>query len=38
MARAVNFFEFEISDIRFGISVSKDIEMGGVATALLEKW
>ena len=28
------FFEFEIFDVRFGISVPKDIKMGGVAIAL----
>ena len=38
MANAVNFFKFEIFDVRFGINVQKDIKMGGVAIALLEKW
>ena len=37
MARAVIFFEFEIFDVRFGISVPKDIQMGGVAIALPKK-
>ena len=37
MARAANFFEFEILDIRFGISVPKDIKVGGVAIALAKK-
>ena len=37
MARAVNFFEFEIFDVRFGISVQKDIKIGGVAIALPKK-
>ena len=38
MARAVNFFEFEIFDVRFGISVPKVLKMGGVAIALPKKW
>ena len=29
MARAVIFFEFEIFGVRFGISVPKDIKLGG---------
>ena len=38
MARAVNFFfEIEIFDVRFGISLPKDIKMGDVAIALPEK-
>ena len=38
MARAVNFFfYFEIFDVRFGISVPKDIKMGGAAIALSKK-
>ena len=32
------FSEFEISDVRFGISVPKDIKMGGVTIALPKKW
>ena len=32
------FLKFEIFDVRFGISVPKDIEMGGVAIALPKKW
>ena len=32
-----HFFEFDIFDITFGITVPKDIEMGGVATALTKK-
>ena len=31
------FLEFEIFDVRFGISVPKDIKMGGVAIALPKK-
>ena len=39
MASAVKFsFEFEIFDVRFGISVPKGINMGGVAIALPKKW
>ena len=37
MPRAVSFFEFEIFDVRFGISVPKYIKMDGVAIALLKK-
>ena len=38
MARAVNFFELEIFDVRFGISIPKDKKkMGGVAIALPKK-
>ena len=32
------FFEFEIFDVRFEISVLKDIKMVGVVTALSKKW
>ena len=38
MAHAVNFFEFEIFDVRIGISVPKDIKMSGVAIATSKKW
>ena len=34
MALAVIFFEFNIFDVRFGVSVSKDIKMDGAAIAL----
>ena len=37
MARAVNFFEFEIFGARFGISAPKDIKMCGVAITLPKK-
>ena len=32
------FFEFEIYNVRFGISVPKDINMGSVAIALPKIW
>ena len=38
MARAVSFFELEMFDVRFGITVTKDIKMDGVAIALPKKW
>ena len=31
------FFEFEIFDVRIGISVPKDIKMGAVAIAMPKK-
>ena len=37
MTRAVNFLEFEIFDVRLGISVPKDKTMGAVAIALPKK-
>ena len=37
MTCAVNFFELENFDIRFGISIPKDIEMSGVAISLPKK-
>ena len=37
MADAVIFFEFEIFDVRFGISVPKDIKMTGIAIAFPKK-
>ena len=37
MALAVNFFELEIFDVRFGTSVTKDIKMRGVVITLPKK-
>ena len=37
MVLAVNFFELEIFDVRFVISVPKDIKMGGAAIAMQKK-
>ena len=36
MAHVVNFFEFKIFKVRFGISITKDTWMGGIAIALPE--
>ena len=38
MVLAVNFLELEIFDVRFGISVLKDIKLGGVTIVLPKKW
>ena len=37
MARAADFLEFEIFDVRFRIIIPKDKKMGAVTTALPEK-